>query len=117
MLLSAFYCFGGLFLLTAPLIALMAGYISIPADVMTGLLSAGSVVAGIALCFMLAWGLWTFNSHVHSGLMLLAGVVMLGFGGELFSGNKLGVAIFGFALLQLLYLSYPEVSEEFQTSS
>jgi hypothetical protein len=115
-LLSSLYGLLGGLLLVVPMAALFAGYIPLPEVTMEGFMTAGSIVALITLCGMLAWGLWTLNPQVRIGLMILAGVVMVGFCSELVAGNKLGVAIFGFALFQLIYLSYPDVVEEFQPS-
>jgi hypothetical protein len=113
LLLAAFYGLLGVGLLLAPLAALFAGHIWLPGSVGSALLSVGSLLIGVVLCAMLARGLWTLDGRIRTAVMILSGIVMVGFAGELLSGNKLGIAIFGIAFMQMLYLAYPEVRIEF----
>lgn len=113
-ILAGFYALCGLFLVVAPLVTLLSGSVIPPWGMLSQVLAVEAFLLVIVLCFMLAWGLWTLNSHVRIGLLILASMVMLTTSPELFSGTKFGVGVFTFALGQSLYLTDSGVSEEFQ---
>ncbi len=112
-ILAALYGLCGAFLILAPMSDLVLGQ-TIPAwGVLAASLATEAFILAVLVSFMFAWGLWTLNPHVYTGLLILAAVVMISFSTEMLNGTKLGVGAFTFALAQSLYLSDSGVSAEF----